>query len=127
MRYILNLEPFLNAGLPNEALNALWMDSLQRLAKQSRVTLTFQEEPSWEDLLAYRVLVYPHELIVLTNATPDQMDRIVNLWAISPDGHGTTNIEDFIRSQGYYALTGQIPVAKNESHFKYTQIITYEI
>ncbi len=61
------------------------------------------EQPNWEGLHAYRINFHPNNLIVITNATPEQMGIIVKTWDTD-----TKNIEDHIIGLGLFAITAGV-------------------
>jgi hypothetical protein len=100
------------------------LDSIQRALAPGGVTSELQFEPNWEDLLAYCIRIHPHDLIVLTNATPDQMDTLVPDWNTDPNADHQ-NIEDFLRTSGYYAITGQATPVDETLDIHYISIRQY--
>jgi len=59
--------------------------------------------PGWEALHAYRVAIYPTVLILVTDAEPGQVRSLVSAW--SNLENPTVNLDEFVRSQGYFAVT----------------------
>jgi hypothetical protein len=64
------------------------------------------DNPGWESLSAYRFNVYPHALVVITNADVEEFRKAVGVFELAAEeGYGRL-IEEILQSMGHFAVTG---------------------
>jgi hypothetical protein len=64
------------------------------------------ENPGWEALHAYRLYIYPNNLVVLTNASETEFRAAVTrMGKLAEEGNGK-NIEEVLYNMGFFAVAG---------------------
>lgn len=61
---------------------------------------------SWDELHAYRFNVFPHSLVVITNAGPAEFEEATKQFEYEAFHEDGRNIEDIVQSRGFVAVTG---------------------